>query len=111
MPLTALARPRWQAYFDDASRAVSVQTVLVELTGLGIGDRLAADRAPLSGLSYEPADDTLTLFVQGLEHRIRHPRAIHVDEEDGHLCSLEAVDGEGVHHIVQFSTPLALHAA
>lgn len=110
MPLTQLARSRWQEFFDTASRAAGAQQATVELTGLQIGDRIAADRAELAGMTYEPQADTLTLFLQGLEHRIRRPKDIHVDLEVGALRSIEVVDADGVHHIIQFSAALALPA-
>lgn len=110
MPLIQLAKSRWQDFFDAASRALGTQTTKVELTGVGLGDRIAADWVPLAGMSYEPADDTLTLFIEGLEHRIRHPRTIHIDENVDTVRSFEAIDEDGVHHIVQFSTAIELRA-
>lgn len=110
MPLTQLARSRWQEFFDAASRAAGAQQATVEVTGLQLGDRIAADHVAMTGMTYEPQDDTLTLFLQGLEHRIRQPKAIHVDQDAGALHSIEAVDAEGVHHIIQFSAALALPA-
>lgn len=110
MALVQLARSRWQAYFDAASRAAGAQTTRVEVTGLGLGDRIAADHADLVGISYEPGDDTLTLFLEGLEHRIRHPRAIHVEQDLAALHSIEAIDAEGAHHIIQFTAALELPA-
>lgn len=110
MALTQLARDRWQAFFDAASRAAGAQTAKVEVTGLALGDRIAADHVALAGISYEPADDTLTLFLEGLEHRIRHPRTIHVDQDVSSLHSIEAIDGEGLHHIIQFTAALELPA-
>lgn len=108
MPLTQLARGRWQAFFDVASRAAGAQRATVEVTGLQLGDRIAADHALLGGMTYEPEADTLTLLFEGLEHRILHPKAIHVDQDGSVLHSFEAVDADGVHHIVQFGAALEL---
>jgi hypothetical protein len=110
MALTQLARSRWQDFFDAASRAAGAQQATVEVTGLQLGDQIAADHAVLTGITYEPKDDTLTVILEGLEHRIRQPTAIHVDMDVGALRSIEAVDAEGVHHIVQFSAALELPA-
>lgn len=108
MALRQLPRERWQAFFDAASRSAGAQSATVELTGLDLGDQLAADHAALVGITYEPRDDTLTLILEGLEHRIGHPREIHVDQDVTALHSIEAVDGEGVHHIIQFTAALEL---
>jgi hypothetical protein len=110
MALTQLARERWQAFFDIASRGLTAQVTKVEVTGLQLGDRIAADHVPLLGVSYEPKNDTLTLHLEGLEHRVVRPRAIHVEQDGTVLRSFEAVDEDGVHHIVQFTTALELPA-
>lgn len=110
MSLTQLERSRWRDFFDAASRAAGARKVTVEVTGLDLGDRIAADHATLTGITYEPQDDTLTVFLQGLEHRIRQPRSIHVDLDVDALRSIQAVDAEGVHHILLFSAALELPA-
>lgn len=110
VPLAQLTRTRWHDFFEAASQAIAAQDARVEITGLGVGDRIAADWVPLNGITYEPGDDTLTLFLEGLEHRIHHPRAIHVDENFDTVTSIHAVDAEGNHHVVQFSAPLELNA-
>jgi hypothetical protein len=108
MPLQELSRQRWQPFFDEVSKSLRAQRVKVEVTGLGLGDRIAADWIPLDGFTYDPNDDALTVFAEGLEHHIRHPRRIHVDQDLASLHSVEAVDAQGDHHIVLLSAPLAL---
>jgi hypothetical protein len=108
MSLTQISREHWKEFFDRASKAAAEQPTTVEVTGLGLGDRIAADRAPLRGVSYEPRDDTLTLFLEGLEHRIHRAKAIHAEQVDGELRSFEVVDADDNHHIVQLATPLAM---
>ncbi len=108
MALRELARTRWQEYFDGVSKALGAQRVTVEVTGLGLGDQIAANRIALTGLTYDPHDDALTVFAEGLQHRIRQPRAVHIDHDVEWLHSVEAVDGEGNHHIIQLSEPLSL---
>lgn len=110
MPLTQLARSRWQEFFDSASRSAGARQATVEVTGLQLGDRIAADHAAFTGISYEPHDDTLTVFLQGLEHRIRQPRAVHVDVDGVALRSIEVIDVDEVHHIIQFTAALELPA-
>ena len=46
--------------------------------------------------------------MEGLEHRIWQPCRIHVDLDLEVLHSVEAVDAEGNHHIVQLSDPIGL---
>ena len=108
MPLTELPRSCWREYFDEVSKSLRAQRVKVEIVGLGLGDRIAADWIALDGLTYDPSDDALTLFAEGLQHHIRHPRKIHVDADLDALNSLQAVDDQGDYHIVQLSAPLSL---
>ena len=108
MALTQLAKQDWHAFFDAASKALGEKRVTVELTGLELGDRLAADHAVMSGMSYEERSDVITLFIQGLEHRIQRPKNIHVDRQGTELTSFEVIDADGVHHIVRFDTAVAL---
>lgn len=108
--LTQLARDRWHAFFDATSRAGGAQRATVEITGLPLGAQIEADRLPLVGITYEPKDDTLTLIMEGLEHRITHPQAVHAELDGPMLRSLEVIDQDGLHHIAQFTQPLELPA-
>lgn len=110
MTLTEIPRAQWQPFFDAASKLLGNRPTKVEVTGLGIGDRVAADWIELIGITYEPKEDTLTVAVEGLQHRIAQPRHIHAERDVGHIASVEIVDEGGMHHIVQFSTPLELPA-
>jgi hypothetical protein len=108
MPLRQLARPSWQGYFDHVSKTLGAQRVEIEVTGVGLGDQVAADWIPLTGLSYDPKDDLLIVFCDGLQHQIQHPHRIDIDREFDWLHSIDAVDAEGNHHIVRLKEPLAL---
>lgn len=108
MALKQLARESWPTFFDAVSKSAQVRTARVELTGLNLGHRLAADHAVLIGITYEPKPDTLTLMLEGLEHRIERPTAIHVEQDGTEVRSIEVVDAEGVHHIAQFHAALEL---
>jgi hypothetical protein len=81
MPLRQLARAQWQAYLDRVSAALGAELVQVEVTGLGLGDRVEADWIPLIGLSYEPKSDVLTVAAEGMQHLIYHPTQLHVDHD------------------------------
>jgi hypothetical protein len=111
MPLTQLAKPQWQAYFDRVSKTLGAKRAMIEITGLGLGDQIEAEWIPLLGLSYDPKDDVLVVVGEGLKHLISHPRQIHVDHELDWLQSVEAIDAEGNHHIVLLKDPLSLPPA
>ena len=108
--LTQLAKPQWQTYFDRVSKALGATRVQIEVTGLGLGDQVEADSIPLLGLSYDPKSDVFEVVAEGVDHLIRHPKQIHVDQEPGWLRSVEAIDAEDNHHIILLKSPLALPA-
>jgi hypothetical protein len=110
MPLTQLAKAQWQAYFDRISKALGAKRVQIEVTGLGLGDQIEADWIPLVGLSYDPKNDVLAVIAEGLDHLIRHPKQIHIDQEVDWLLSLEAIDAEDIRHIILLKDPLSLPA-
>jgi len=111
MALTQLAKSRWQDYFDRVSKALGAKLVEVEVTGLGLGAQVEVDWLPLIGLSYDPRDDILAVMTEGIEHNIRHPKQIHVEQDIDDLCSIEAVDAAGERHILLLKDPLRLPAA
>lgn len=108
MPLTQIAKARWQSCFDRVSRGLGGKEVQVEVTGLGLLAQLQAEWVPLIGISYDPHGDVLMVALEGIEHEIRHPREIHVDGDGETLHSVEAVDAEGERHILLLRNPLSL---
>jgi hypothetical protein len=110
MSLITLQKADWQAYFDRVSKSLENQRANIEVTGLKLGDQLAASQVVMHGVSHDPHDDTVNVFVEGLTHRIARPLQVHVDEENGLLKSAEVVDADGVHHILQLVEPLRLPA-
>jgi hypothetical protein len=110
MPLTQLAKTQWQAYFDRLSKALGAKQVQIEVTGLGLGDQIEADWIPLVGLSYDPKNDVFAVIAEGVDHLIRHPKQIHIDQEVDWLLSIEAIDAEDNRHIVLLKNPLSLPA-
>lgn len=111
MPIAQLAKTQWQAYFDRISKALGATRVRIEVVGLGLGDQIEADWIPLFGLSYDPKNDLLAVIAEGVDHMIRHPAQIHVDQDLDSVHSVEVVDAEDNRHIILLEGPLALPAA
>jgi hypothetical protein len=111
MALTQLAKPEWQDYFDGVSKVLDAKLVEIEVTGLGLGDQVEVDWLPLIGLSYDPRGAVLAVIVEGIEHNIRHPKQIHVEQDVEGLYSIEVVDSAEEHHILLLKDPLKLPTA
>ncbi len=111
MPLIQLGKSHWQSYFDRVSRALGAKQAHLEVAGLGLGAQLQAEWVPLVGISYDPRRDELRLTLEGIEHVVRQPKEIAVEQDVETLYSVEAVDAEGERHILLLRDPLTLPPA
>ncbi len=79
---------QWGAFFDNISRhigeepAYSTARVFVVRPGDIEGEEEEAWER-LLGLTWEPNEDTITVALDGLDHRIENPRVIWSDEPVG----------------------------
>jgi hypothetical protein len=105
-----LEKSQWGAYFDRMSKALIGKRAEIEVTSLKIGDKIEAEWVPLHGISYDPKNDVIDIAVEGLDHRIQHPREVYVEEDGLELSGLEVLDAEGARQIVVLKDPLMLPA-
>ncbi len=102
-------KEHWERYFDNFSRVAGTQLVELEVAGLDLGDQVEAEWLPLTGISYDPKDDVLAVQLDDtLEHMIRSPRSVSVEETADGMRALEVVDGDGRQQIIRLRAPLAL---
>jgi hypothetical protein len=111
MTIRKLEKTDWRLYFDHVSKTLKGAKAEIEVASLGLGDQVQANWLPLFGLVYDPKDDLVEVALDGLDHMIRKPREIYVDDEAGSLTSLEIIDGDGNHQIISFKQSLALPPA
>jgi hypothetical protein len=111
MATRALAKPEWQSYCDRISKRLEGKRAQIEVTGLRIGDQIAASWLPFLGITYEPKDDLVEIALEGLDHLIRKPRAISAEESAEGLISMEIVDSDGQRQLLKLMNPLLLSAA
>jgi uncharacterized protein DUF5335 len=105
-------RAGWQVYFERMSRVMAKdgKQAELEVESLDLGDQLAAEWVALDGITYDHKDDLIEMVLGDLDHLIRQPREIWVDEVGPSLASMEVVDREGARHILKLRTPLMLPA-
>ena len=106
--MTTVDKSEWQAATELLSRAIHGQPARLEVASLRLGDQIAAEWAPLLGVSYDPKDDVFEIQLEGLDHLVSHPRMFALREREGLADSLAVIDGEGTEHIVQFRQPIPL---
>lgn len=104
-----LEKPEWSGYFSFLSKgALLGKRAAVEIASLNIGAQVEADWVLLFGVAYDEKDDVLEITLDGLDHLIRQPLEIHVDEGESILSSFAVLDYGGHRHIVRLRDPLML---
>jgi hypothetical protein len=98
----------WQSYFDAMSKVMDGKQAELEVASLGIGDQIAAEWVELVGITYDPKDDLIEIILGDLDHMIRKPREIWVDEMGFALESMEVIDSDGNRQILKLRDPLML---
>lgn len=101
MTTKRIEQGEWGRYFDLNGGALKGRKATLQVIGPDIGAQVAAEGLRIVGVAYDPKDRLLEIALDGLDHLIRHPQEIHVDEALHGAMVIEAVDGDGRKHIVQ----------
>jgi len=108
MATVKLDKGAWHSYFDRISKSVVGKQAEIEVASLDIGDQVEAEWVPLLGITYDPKNDLVELLLEGLDHLIRHPRDIYVDQGPTGLTSMEVIDADDVRQIIRLRDPVML---
>jgi Family of unknown function (DUF5335) len=107
----SISKDQWRTFFDLLSSHVLGKRVEIEAASLDLGDQIVAEWVPLVGITYDSHDDALDVGLLGLDHRIRQPREVSVEEGPEGIESIAVVSGDGVTQILRLKDPLMLPAA
>lgn len=110
MSTRKLDHSEWGPYFDRVSRTLGAKTVTIEVASLAIGDQIVADSIVLNGLTYDRKSDVFEVLTESLDHLVRRPCEIFVEESADGLASIEVIDDEDTRQIIKLSQPLLLTA-
>jgi len=110
MAISKLEKAAWHPYFDQVSKTLDGKRAEVEVASLTLGDQLEAEWLPLLGIVYDPKDDRIEVVLEGLDHMIRRPQEVYVDQEAVLLNSVEVIDADGTRQIIRLRDPLMLPA-
>jgi len=80
MPLRKLEKSDWRYYSAHLSKALAIRRSEANTASLAVSRQVAAEWVPLLGVTYETEKDLFEIALQHLEHRVRFPRTIYVDE-------------------------------
>jgi hypothetical protein len=110
MATRKLDKMQWGSFFDGLSKVLEGKQAEIEVASLALGSQVQAEWLPLLGITYDPNDDLVEMALGGLDHMIRKPREIYVENGAGVLASVEIVDANGVKQIVKLRDQLLLPA-
>lgn len=110
MAAEQIERTRRSAFFDNLTNTLLGKQAEIEVAALDLGDQIEAQWAPLIGITYDERDDLIEVALEQLDHLIRSPRAIFIDEGVGGIVAIAIDDSDGHRHIIRLKDPLALPA-
>ena len=96
-----LERDEWKTALEDLWRKMEGREIRIEVEALNIGDQIEAEHVELRGLSYDPRDDVVQVWVGPLDHMIHHPQRIMLAVERGRLVAIDITDADGEQHIIR----------
>jgi Family of unknown function (DUF5335) len=80
MASRTIPQPEWRAFFDSMADALVGKRAEVEVASLDLGDQIVAEWVPLLGVTYDAQDDLLDVALSGLNHLIRRPKELYIQE-------------------------------
>ena len=101
-----LDKSEWQAFCDGLSKALRGDGLRAVTASLAVDGQLAAEWVALLGVAYDPRSDSFEIALGGLEHRVRRPETLYVDEGPSGVAALEVIDGGGLRHELRLDRPL-----
>jgi hypothetical protein len=105
MTTRKIEKKDWAAFFDGVSKLGNFngKHADIEISGAQLGNQIAAKGLPLFGVVYNVKGDILEIALESLDHLIRRPTEIFVEEVATALVSISVTDGEGLRHIIRLS--------
>jgi hypothetical protein len=108
MTTRKLDKNQWRTFFDRLSKTLEGKQAEIEVASLSLGDQVEAEWLPLHGITYDPNDDLVEVALEGLDHMIRKPREIYLEDRTIGLTTIEVVDADGTKQVVKLREPLML---
>lgn len=105
-----IPQAEWRTFFDSMSTGLMGRQVEIEAASLDLGDQVVAEWLPLLGVTYDSRDDLFDVALSGLEldHLIRHPRQVLVQEGPKGVETIAIVSADGEKHVLRLKDPVVL---
>ena len=108
MTARKLDKSQWRTFFDRLSKTLEGKQAEIEVASLSLGDQVEAEWLPLHGITYDPNDDLVEVALERLDHMIRKPREIYLEDWIRGLTTIEIVDADRTKQVVKLREPLML---
>jgi hypothetical protein len=108
MAISKLEKAAWQPYFDRVSKTLAGKQAEIEIASLKLGDQVESDWVPLLGIAYDPKNDLVEILMEGVDHMVRNPKEIWVDQGPAGLASMEVIGADDERQIIKLRDPLML---
>lgn len=109
--IRTVPKAEWHAFFDSMADALIGKRVEIEAASLDLGDQIVAEWVPLLGITYDRRDDLVDVAIGGLDHLIRQPAEIFVQEGGNGMETITVVTADGEKQILRLKDPVMLPAA
>jgi hypothetical protein len=110
-----IPREAWRSYFEELTNALGTVEATVEVVGRDLGDQFVAERALLTGISYDHKDDVFVIGLdtpgglpEDVEHLVYHPQRVMVTGLEDGSTVIDVEDAEGHQTIVRYAEVPAL---
>jgi hypothetical protein len=102
----SVPRSEWRPFFDRMSTTLlRGKWAEIEVASLENGDQIIAEWIPMIGVTYDSRDDLVDVALDRIDHLIRHPNEIVVEEGTEGLVSIAVTAVDGTRHIVRLKQP------
>jgi len=109
--LVTVPQAEWKRFFDHVSQALLGKRAEIEVASLDLGDQIVAEWIPVIGITYDPNNDVLDVALDQVDHLIRHPREIVVEQGPSGISMVAVIDADGTRQVVKLKDPLMLAPA
>ncbi len=100
-----LDKAEWRPFLDSVSRILSSVGGEANRGSLYVV-RPEVRSGPMIGVTYDPKDDEVDIAFESLDHLVRKPMRITVEETLDGLTTLEIIDAEGTSHVLKPGVPI-----
>jgi hypothetical protein len=109
--LLTVPRTEWTRFFDRISESLLGKRAEIEVASLDLGDQIVAEWVPMLGITYDSKNDLVDVALDRVDHLIRRPREVVVDQGATGVSSVAIVDADGARQIIKLKDPLMLPPA